>query len=194
MNWIENLLIIIGVSLDLFATMECQGALVSKVNKKQLSLICLIVSAVQLLALFAGYFLSDFLYEKNLLSNEAILGEIVASFIFVGLGIRLIAKAIKNEHINEKLEQRQDYKRFLKMAFITAIYTILVGVAFGILGTNFIMVFVMIGAITAIFIVTGMYTGYRFGFEQKTKAYVAGAILLWAAGVDVIVRCAMNAI
>ena len=194
MNWIDNLLIIIGVSLDLFATMECQGALVSKVNKKQLSLICLIVSAVQLLALFAGYFLSDFLYEKNLLSNEAILGEIVASFIFVGLGIRLIAKAIKNEHINEKLEQRQDYKRFLKMAFITAIYTILVGVAFGILGTNFIMVFVMIGAITAIFIVTGMYTGYRFGFEQKTKAYVAGAILLWAAGVDVIVRCAMNAI
>lgn len=194
MNWIENLLIIIGVSLDLFATMECQGALVSKVNKKQLSLICLIVSAVQLLALFAGYFLSDFLYEKNLLSNEAILGEIVASFIFVGLGIRLIAKAIKNEHINEKLEQRQDYKRFFKMAFITAIYTILVGVAFGILGTNFIMVFVMIGAITAIFIVTGMYTGYRFGFEQKTKAYVAGAILLWAAGVDVIVRCAMNAI
>ena len=36
MNWIENVLIIAGVSLDIFAAMECQGALVAKVDKKQL--------------------------------------------------------------------------------------------------------------------------------------------------------------
>ena len=29
MNWIENVLIIAGVSLDIFAAMECQGALVA---------------------------------------------------------------------------------------------------------------------------------------------------------------------
>ena len=34
MNWIENVLIIAGVSLDIFAAMECQGALVATVQKK----------------------------------------------------------------------------------------------------------------------------------------------------------------
>ena len=33
----------------------------------------------------------------------------------------------------------------------------------------------------------GIYTGYHFGFEQKTKVYIVGAILFWAAGIDVIV-------
>lgn len=35
MNWMENLLIIAGVSLDIFAAMECQGSLVAKNNKKK---------------------------------------------------------------------------------------------------------------------------------------------------------------
>ena len=30
--------------------------------------------------------------------------------------------------------------------------------------------------------------GYHYGFEQKTKVYIVGAILFWAAGIDVIVR------
>ena len=44
MNWIENVLIIAGVSLDIFAAMECQGALVAKVDKKQLSVICALIA------------------------------------------------------------------------------------------------------------------------------------------------------
>lgn len=34
MNWIENLLILVGISLDIFAGMECQGSLVAKIDKK----------------------------------------------------------------------------------------------------------------------------------------------------------------
>ena len=48
MNWIENVLIIAGVSLDIFAAMECQGALVAKVDKKQLSVICALIAVWQL--------------------------------------------------------------------------------------------------------------------------------------------------
>ena len=48
MNVLENLLIIAGISLDIFAAMECQGALVAKVNKKQLVLICLLTVHWQL--------------------------------------------------------------------------------------------------------------------------------------------------
>mgnify|MGYP000019549153 CR=1 FL=1 len=36
MNWMENLLIIAGVSLDIFAAMECQGSLVAKNKSKKI--------------------------------------------------------------------------------------------------------------------------------------------------------------
>ena len=48
MNWMENLLIVAGVSLDIFAAMECQGSLVAKINKKNLTVICGIVALADL--------------------------------------------------------------------------------------------------------------------------------------------------
>ena len=54
MNWIENLLILIGISLDIFAGMECQGSLVAKVSKKRLAAICGLMTLWQLAALYIG--------------------------------------------------------------------------------------------------------------------------------------------
>ena len=189
MSWIENLLIVAGASFDIFAAMECQGSLVRKVNKKQLTLISLIVALWQLAAVYFGYFLSDIICKKNPLSDEALLGEIIAVVIFFCLGIRLMVKAIKNEYLVEHLESRLELKGFLRMTATTSIYTLLSGVAFGFLSTQLAPILVMMVLFSVAFVVAGMYTGYHFGFEQKTKAYVVGAILLWIAGIDVIVRC-----
>lgn len=188
MNWIENLIIIAGASLDVFAAMECQGSLVKKVNKKQLSLICISVALLQLIALYIGYFMTSYLCKINPVSDEALLGEILAIAILLCLGIRLIVKAIKNELIDEHLETKFNLKRIVHIAGITSIYTVLAGIAFGFVGTNLPVVLIMIVAVSVLCIVTGTYTGYHFGFEQKTKAYVAGAVLLWLSGVDIIVR------
>ena len=70
MNWIENVLIIAGVSLDIFAAMECQGALVAKVDKKQLSVICALIAVWQLCALALGNYLSGLLYRNELHNDE----------------------------------------------------------------------------------------------------------------------------
>ena len=189
MSWIENLIIVAGASFDIFAAMECQGSLVRKVNKKQLTLISLIVALWQLAAVYFGYFLSDIICKKNPVSDEALLGEIIAVVIFFCLGIRLMVKAIKNEYLVEHLESRLELKGFLRMTATTSIYTLLSGVAFGFLSTQLAPILVMMVLFSVAFVVAGMYTGYHFGFEQKTKAYVVGAILLWIAGIDVIVRC-----
>lgn len=191
MSWIENLLIVAGASFDIFAAMECQGSLVRKVNKKQLTLISLIVALWQLVAVYFGYFLSDIICKKNPVSDEALLGEIIAVVIFFCLGIRLMVKAIKNEYLVEHLESRLELKGFLRMTATTSIYTLLSGVAFGFLSTQLAPILVMMVLFSVAFVVAGMYTGYHFGFEQKTKAYVVGAILLWVAGIDVIVRCVL---
>ena len=55
MNWIENILIIAGISLDIFAAMEIEGAMLADVKRKSLIIACTLVALLQLLFFFGGY-------------------------------------------------------------------------------------------------------------------------------------------
>lgn len=188
MNWVENLLIVAGISLDIFGAMECQGSLVNKVNKKLLSGICVLMAVCQLIALFLGHFLSDLFCKSHPMSDERFLGEILAMVIFFGLGIRLIVKAIRNERVEEHLETNLGIHRFVRLATFSSLYTVLAGIAFGFVGTNLVAILIMIVVITIAFVIGGMYTGYHMGFTSKTTVYTVGAILLWIAGIDVLLQ------
>ncbi len=188
MNWVENLLIVAGISLDIFGAMECQGSLVNKVNKKLLSGICVLMAVCQLIALFLGHFLSDLFCKSHPMSDERFLGEILAMVIFFGLGIRLIVKAIRNERVEEHLETNLGIHRFVRLATVSSLYTVLAGIAFGFVGTNLVAILIMIVVITIAFVIGGMYTGYHMGFTSKTTVYTVGAILLWIAGLDVLLQ------
>ena len=106
MNALENLLIIAGISLDIFAAMECQGSLVAKIDKKQLVKLCALIAAWQMAALFVGSYLSGLLYRNTITHNEKVTGFVIAAAIFFCLGVRLVAKAIKNDRIVEHCEQK----------------------------------------------------------------------------------------
>ena len=188
MNWIEDLLIVLGISLDIFAAMECQGSLVARINKKHLSLICVLTAAIQLLALYLGYLLSSLYCRKYPKTDEQVLGQVISMLIFLGLGVRLIVKAIRNEHLEEHLEKNPGIRRFVRMASVSSIYTVMAGIAFGFLGTNLAAILIMIVVLTVIVVTAGMYTGYRLGFASKSTVYVIGAALLLAAAVDVLIR------
>ena len=192
MGWIEKLLIVAGASLDIFAAMECQGSLISKVSKKQLSIICVLIAVFQLVSMYIGYFLSTLVIKKNPVSDEALLGEILSIAILFCLGIRLSIKAVKNERIEERLQAEISIKRTIRIAALTSGYTILAGIAFGFLNTGLFAILVMVTVLTVVCIIAGVYTGYHFGFEHKTKVYVLGALLFWIAGIDIIIRCVMN--
>jgi putative Mn2+ efflux pump MntP len=192
MNWIENLLILAGISLDIFAAMECQGSLVAKVDKKHLAAVSGLIAVWQLIALFAGYYISVLFFGAEIGYDERFVGLVLATVIFFGLGVRLSVKAIRNERVDEKREEHLGFKRFLRMAAVTSIYTFLAGLAFGFLQTSLVRILVMVVCCTIVVVIAGMYTGYRLGFVHKTKAYAGGAMLLFIAGVDVIVRYIMH--
>lgn len=192
MSWIEILLIVLGVSLDIFAAVACQGALVAKVNKKHLSLVCILIAVWQVLALMVGHLISFALYQSYQSLDEALVGEIIAVVIYWGLAIRLFVKAFRNDNFNEHLETNLGIKRFVRMCAATTGYTVLAGIAFGLLGTSIYIVVTMIVALTVLVVILGMYTGYHFGFEPKKKAYCIGAVLLVLAGADIVIRCILQ--
>lgn len=188
MNWIEILLITLGISLDLFAAVECQGALVAKVKKRHLGLITLLLSAWQMFSLSFGYLCAHLLCRYDIRDNKILTGRILSVAILGCLGVRLLWKAWKNEQIDERREEDLGVKRFIKMAVTNCFYTVLAGTVLGFFGTGVALMLGIFVATTAICVVVGIYTGYHFGYEQKTKAYWLGGGLLLVAGIDVLIR------
>ena len=54
MNWIETLLITLGISLDIFGIVTCEGALLAEIDKKRLAAGSLLVALLQTIALYLG--------------------------------------------------------------------------------------------------------------------------------------------
>ena len=189
MSWIEIVLITIGMSLDTFAAVECQGALVANLEKKRLSMAVTVIALWQTIALLIGSFLVTLLNQYDTqLSGEAFIGRILAILILFGMGLRMFVKAWRNERIVEKREDGLDIKKTFFSIAKGTIFTILTGIAFAFLEADIKAVLIMIICVTIAMVIIGLYTGYRLGFEQKSKAYIGGGALLIAAGIDVIVR------
>lgn len=189
MSWIEIVLITIGMSLDTFAAVECQGALVAKLEKKRLSMAVTVIALWQTIALLIGSFLVTLLNQYDTqLSGEAFIGRILAILILFGMGLRMFVKAWRNERIVEKREDGLDIKKTFFSIAKGTIFTILTGIAFAFLEADIKAVLIMIICVTIAMVIIGLYTGYRLGFEQKSKAYIGGGALLIAAGINVIVR------
>lgn len=188
MNWIEIVLITLGISLDIFGAVVCQGALATKIEKKYLAMGCALIALLQTVALFLGNFSVALLMRYDISSKQILTGRVLAAAIFIYLGIRMIFKAWKNESILEHREDKLDIRKLLRMTIVSSAYTILTGVAFGFLGTSVFLLLVMIVCFTIVVVILGLYTGYHFGFEQKTKAYIAGGIMLIIGGIDAVVH------
>lgn len=186
MSWIENILIILGISLDTYATMEVEGAMLAEVKKKQLVITCALVALLQLIFYFGGYFICFELDKHELIPHSSDVGYIVAAVVFAMLGIRLIVKAIKREIVHEKRKDGLKVREYIKIVVVTSFYTLVAGCACGLVETSAAMMAVVIIVLSILAVIAGIYTGLHFGIEAKTGTYVMGAIVLWIVGVEVL--------
>ena len=92
MNWWEVLLITIGISLDLFAALECEGALTADVKTKTLFGHTCLIAVMQMCALFFGHFLAKLVYTRQ--STEKRLIVVLVVLILAGIGAGMIKKAV----------------------------------------------------------------------------------------------------
>ncbi|MCR5055051.1 MAG: manganese efflux pump [Lachnospiraceae bacterium] len=185
MNWIENILIIGGVSLNIFAAMEIEGAMLSRVKKRSLIIAVILVVALQLGFFFGGYALFYHLGIREIFKDAKRVGDVIAAIVFMMLGIRLLIEAAKKKFINETRRELK-VSRYIRVIIVAAIYTFAIGCASGLIQSNPWPLFIIIIICSILVVVGGLYTGYHYGFESKTGAYVAGAILLFLAGFDLI--------
>lgn len=190
MNWLETILVTVGISLDIFAATACKGAQLSKIEKKPLVILSLLFTVWQAAALGIGSATGTFLYRRE--AREGVANtKFIAAAIFAVLGLLMLYKAWKNEAILERRNNEYAWKRLTARLALISIGTLAMGVALGFLGTNTVTVLTVILCATVVVVIAGLYVGYRFGYEQKTKAYAVGGALLIVGAVDTVVRFVM---
>jgi putative Mn2+ efflux pump MntP len=192
MKLIEILLLTVGISFDSFAIMTCKGAMLPKINKARLMIIGLIFGGWQaLVLLLSNYILMNYLYDINIFSKLMGLGklvELIAVFIFCGLGIYMIGKALRNKIIYEKREEYFLLQEIFILAVVTSIDALLTGIGMALLKINLLNSLIPIVLINFLSVILGVYTGYFYGYEQKTKAYTVGGAMLVGAGIRILLK------
>ena len=179
MEIFEILLLSMAVAADAFAVALCKGVSV-KTNIKKSSLIIglwfgLFQGAMPLL----GYFFMDSI-EQYILGIK----EFVIFGLLLYIGIMMIIEARKEENLNDSL----GFKEMLGLSIATSLDALSVGATLSIYKTNIFIIVAMIALITFVFSYYGSRIGNKFGLKYKSKAEIAGGIVLILIGVRVILE------
>ena len=188
MSWIESLLIMAGILLDVFAAMEIQGSMIRQIKKRTLIIACAVVAGVELIFFFAGYFVCRLLAVNGVIANPVDYGEAIAVIVFALLGIRLVIKAIRREFIQESLKEALKVWDYIKLIVVSSFYTAAAGCTCGLIGVTIWQIIAIIVVLSIVVVLGGIYTGLHFGFEKKTIAYAMGAVMLWCAGAEILLH------
>lgn len=183
--FIELLLMGVGLAMDAFAVSICKGLGMTKVNKKQAVTIGVFFGGFQALMPLIGWILGK-QFERYITSVDHWIAFILLGFI----GGKMIVESLKPEEEKEieKSDMPLDLKEMFVLAIATSIDALAVGITFAFLGTPIIEAIAIIGIVTFLISIGGLYVGNFFGSKYKNKAELAGGLILVLLGVKILLE------
>lgn len=187
MGLIDIILIGIGLSMDAFAVSICKGLKMKQVDFRQCLIIALFFGGFQAIMPLAGYALSvHFVEYINSYSHW------VAFVLLVIIGANMIRESVGSEEAEECCSQIIGFKELVALAIATSIDALAVGVTFGTMGDKLRLsiglAVVIIGIITFMISIIGVFIGNIFGSKYKTKAEIIGGVILILIGFKVVLE------
>lgn len=187
MGFIELLLLAVGLSMDAFAVSICKGLKMRKINYGHACVIGAFFGGFQAIMPLIGWLLGK-QFEKYITSIDHWI-----AFILLGIiGGKMVYEAIKGEDDeNEKDGEKNDVldiKELFILAVATSIDALAVGITFAFLKVSILPSILTIGVTTFLFSIIGVAIGNRFGAKYKSKAEVAGGIILILIGIKILLE------
>lgn len=185
MGFAELFLIGVGLSMDAFAVSVCKGLnMRGKVNFKHAGVIALFFGGFQALMPLVGYFLGIG-FEKYITKIDHWIAFLLLGFI----GGKMIVEAIKEWNAEDKQEEdKLDIKELTILAVATSIDALAVGITFAFLSVNIWSAISIIGVTTFVLSIIGVVIGNKFGSRYKSKAELAGGIILVLMGIKILLE------
>ena len=182
MSYIEIILIAVGLSMDAFAVSVTLGLSVQKLSLKQYLLPGIYFGFFQALMPLLGYFAGT-LFAAKIQEFE--------HWVAFGLLVIIGANMIKESFSKEKEKTNGNKFKFIHMlllAVATSIDALAVGVTFSFFKINIYAAIAIIGLTTFFLSICGVKIGNIFGVKFKSKAELAGGIILVALGVKILLE------
>ena len=182
MDMITLFLTALGLSMDAFAVSICKGLALKKVTLKNAGTVGLWFGGFQAAMPLIGYFLGaafkDYITKFD---------HWIAFILLALIGGMMIKDALSNEE--EEADGSLAVKTMLVMAIATSIDAMAVGVSFGIMpDVNVWLAISFIGVITLALCMLGVKIGNVFGAKYKSKAELAGGIILVLLGIKILLE------
>lgn len=167
--------------MDAFAVSVCKGLSVKKIKPSHCLTAGLYFGIFQALMPVLGYFAGS--WFSNLISAY---DHWVVFILLLLIGGNMIREALSSDEDN--LNDSFSFQTMLLLAVATSIDALAVGVSFAFLQVNIISAAVFIGITTFILSAFGIKLGNVFGSRYKSKAELAGGIILILIGLKVLLE------
>ena len=180
MELLELFIIAVGLSMDAFAVSICKGLSVEKLQRKHSLTAGLYFGGFQAAMPFIGYCLGS--------SFQSLVERIdhwIAFFLLVLIGANMIRESRKE---SEEMDDSFSVKTMVPLAVATSIDALAVGVSFAFLKVQIIPAVCFIGIITFILSAVGVRIGNVFGLRYKSKAELAGGLVLVLMGIKILLQ------
>lgn len=186
MGLLDVFFIGIGLSMDAFAVAICKGLKMKVIDLKQALVIAVFFGGFQAIMPLIGYGLSvNFVDYINKYSHW------IAFVLLLIIGVNMIRESAEGE-CDECGSAKLDIKELFMLAVATSIDALAVGVTFGTMGDKMEISIaasvIMIGITTFIISLAGVVIGNIFGAKYKSKAEIAGGVILILIGIKVVVE------
>ncbi len=181
----------IGLAMDAFAVSMCKGLAVKKLQLRHMIITGLYFGIFQALMPTIGYFLGTSF--KQYISS---VDHWVAFLLLAIIGVNMIREACsKCEECDEKHEDDFSFNAMLPLAIATSIDALVAGIGFiGAGDLNVPFTIVSVGVITFAVSAMGVKIGNVFGARYKSKAELAGGVVLVAMGIKFLIEGLMETI
>jgi manganese efflux pump family protein len=181
---IEIILIAIGLSMDAFAVSLCKGLKMQRINHHHALVISLFFGGFQAIMPLIGWFLGS-QFQKYISAFD----HWIAFALLVFVGAKMVLEAVKTESEETDCNSEHlDYKELFMLAIATSIDALAVGISFAFLETRILPSVLVIGLITFGLSYLGVALGNRFGSRFKSKAELAGGIILILIGIKILLE------
>lgn len=184
MGIVELLLIAIGLSMDAFAVSLCKGLKMQRINHRHAFVISFFFGGFQAAMPLVGWFLGS-QFQQYIAAFD----HWVAFALLAFVGIKMIIEAIKGESEEQDCSNDHiDLKELFILAVATSIDALAVGISFAFLDVRIVPAVLTIGLTTFILSYLGVALGNRFGSRYKSKAELAGGIILVLIGIKILLE------
>ena len=188
MSTVELLLVAIGLSMDAFAVSVCHGLSMRRANFKKALIVGLYFGVFQAVMPLIGYY-AGAQFSDAIVNYDHWIVFVLLAFI----GGKMIVESLKKDDTSDGEaantgEVSLGPVKMLPLAVATSIDALAVGVSFAFIGVQIVPAVSFIGVITLVLSMAGVKIGNIFGTKLKSKAELAGGVILVLIGVKILLE------